>query len=696
MKTFFGGGILCVIFAVANGQSLTVSNAASYQQSVAISPGTIVAVKGSNLTNVTAQAPDSTHPPTTLGGVTLTVNGIASGLYYVSPTQINAVIDPSVAAGLQTIALQSPTLNTQNTVLIQAPTSAGIFTLNGTGSGDGAIVNPSTGNEGAFSVVTNGGPTFLSLFLTSFDTTTMPTVWVGGTAVTVQYYGTQGTYPGMQQINAQLPASLQGVGRVELVVEQNGRRSNAVETVLLPQQTVFFDDQPNHVRSRELSAIAWIPGTKLALVADENDDVVRVVDFGQRAVTHVIALPDGAQPEGIGVNATGTLAVVSEKARGSVALLDLTAYKVINEFPTGYGASALAVAGDQAVITNSDADTVSFFSFSRAQVAGTTPSGRLPRGVAVDSQYAYVTNQSDGTVTMFSLTTHLVANTISLGEYVRPAAIQVLQNPNLAVIAEPSAGPGGKLIVMQLPSGQFTSVNANPANTGGASSIIASGNQIYLANQSGASVTTSPLSLVFDSSGFVSKDVQLTPVNIAMDAGARSLALDSTDGLLLTLCEADGQLVVTDLGNNTVASRINAVRVSSSDNSDDHSDRLAAPNMPTISTAAPSTANGASTPVTVNMTLIGTNLTNASSVLFIDPATVPSLAPGTGNVNRGNFGASDPALTVSSIKASPDGTQLTLQVQIAPGTSPRTRVIRVLTPNGETSLTNTQTTLSIL
>jgi hypothetical protein len=35
-------------------------------------------------------------------------------------------------------------------------------------------------------------------------------------------------------------------------------------------------------------------------------------------------------------------------------------------------------------------------------------------------------------------------------------------------------------------------------------------------------------------------------------------------------------------------------------------------------------------------------------------------------------------------------------VQIAPGTSARTRVIRVLTPNGETSLTNTQMTLSIL
>ncbi len=656
---------------------------------MAISPGAIVAVKGSNLTNVAMQAPDSTHPPATLGGVTLTVNGIPCDLYYVSSTQINAVINPLVLAGTQTVMLQSPTGTVQSSTTVQAPTSAGIFTLNSTGSGDGAIVNPGTGNEGAFSVVTNGGPTFLSLFLTSFDTTTAPIVWVGGTSVHVQYFGTQGTYPGMQQINVQLPPALQGVGRVELVVEQNGRRSNAVEVVLLPAQATFINDLPNAVRSRELAAVASIPGTSLALVADENDDVVRVVDVSRRAVTQVIALPDGAMPVAIGVNATGSLAVVAEKARGAVALIDLTAYQVVNEFPTGYGASAIAVAGDQAVIVNSDADTVSFFSFSRGQVSKTLPSGRLPRGVAVDSEFAYVTNESDGTVSVFDLHALTVANTISLGPYVRPAAIQVLQNPpGVAVIAEPSAGPAGKLIFMKVPSGQFVSVSANPDNTGGASSILASGNQIFLANQSGATVTTSPVSLVTDTQ-FVSTDVQLTPVNLKVDIGARSLALDENDGLLLTACQGDGQIVLTDLGNQNVTGRIDAVRVSPNDTSDDHSDRLAAPNLPSIAATAPIITGTAATPVTIALLLSGANLSNASTVLFLDPATVPSLAPGQGNVNRGNFGASDPAFTVTGIQA--NGTQIMLQVQIAANTSPRTRVIRVLTPNGETSLTGAPT-----
>src|SRR5262249_34205165 len=160
--------------------------------------------------------------------------------------------------------------------------------------------NAITANTGAFSATTNGNTTFLALFVTGLDTKTQPAVTIGGMPVTVQDFGDPGTYPGMQQINVQLPASLAGAGRVELVVEQNGRRSNSVDVVMLPAQSVFPDDQPNTVRSREVASVAWVPGTNLALVADENDDVVRVVDLGQRRVTRVIALPDGAQPSGIG------------------------------------------------------------------------------------------------------------------------------------------------------------------------------------------------------------------------------------------------------------------------------------------------------------------------------------------------------------------------------------------------------------
>lgn len=499
----------------------------------------------------------------------------------------------------------------------------------------------------------------------------------------------------MDQINFQVPAQLAGAGRVEIVVEQNGRRSNAVEAVVLPQQPVFPADQPNQTRSRELAAVAWVPNTNLALVADENDDVVRVVDLTQGKVTHVIALPDGAEPVSIGVHGAGDYAIVAERGRGSVALVDLNAFNVAGEFATGLGPSFVAMAGEQALIANSSSDTVSFFTFNAAfgapamQVTATLPVGRLPRAIAVDSLHAYVTNESAGTVTVLNLSNPVVLNTFGFGEDVRPGAIQVLDDVGFGIVAEPSAGPGGKLIFFNLGTGQFVSVEANPAQTGGASSMLALGDSIYLANQSGASITTTPVA-VNTTVQLTAADIELSPANFNVDPGVRSLSIDSTANLLLSANEGTGTIVMNDLATNNLVGRIDALRTSPAD-ADDHSDRFAAPNMPTISSVSPAStiAGTAATPVT--LTIIGTNLTGAEGVLFIDPATVSSLTVGLGNVNRGNFGVSDPAIAVNSIQASPDGAKLTVQIQVAPFTQPRTSVVRVLTPNGETSLTSAPT-----
>ncbi len=569
------------------------------------------------------------------------------------------------------VVLQSPTRNAQITVFFDKASSAGIFTLNGQGSGDGAIVNTLTATTDAFSPTTANAPTYLALFVTSLDTTVTPTVWIGGIAAPVQYSGFPGTYPGMQQINVVLPTALAGAGRVEVVTEQNGRRSNAVEIVALPQPPVFANDQPNQTRTRELAAVAWVPGTSLALVADENDDVVRVLDLVQRRVTHVIALPSGARPAALGVHGSGTMALVAERGRNSVALLSLTAFNVTAEYPVGISPSAIAVATDQAVIANSDDDTVSFFSFRSSfgfpslQVTATVAAGRLPRAIGVDASNAYVTNESAGTISVISLRNHAVVNTLSLGTDVRPTAIQVLSDQGVAVVAEPSAGPGGKLIFVKLANGQLTSIQANPDQTGGASSMAAIGDQLYLANQSGGSITTTPVAVQV-STQLVPANIQVSTVNFKVGLGPRSIDVDSKDNLLLVANEGAGTVSVVNLTNNNVVGTIDALRSSPSD-IDNNADRLAAPNMPVITSISPSTA---ASPSTVTLTITGTNLNGTSGILLLDS-------------NSGTF---DPALAVSNIQVSANGTQITAQVQVPPNTPPRTRAVRVLTPNGETSL----------
>jgi uncharacterized protein (TIGR03437 family) len=692
MKNILALSSFCIVFAQAH--TITVMSAASYQQNAAISPGAIIAIKGAGMTTQTMSAPDPTHPPTTLGNATVTINGVACGLYYVSPAQINAVLDPSVTDPNGFVVVQSDAGIFTTSTTIQSPASAGIFSLTGTGSGDGAILNAANYLNTGFNVTTGGATTTLALFLTSLNPSVPPTVWVGGISAPVAYAGPQGTYPGMQQININLPSSLQGAGRVEVVVEQNGLRSNAVEAVILPNQPIFAGDPPNQTRSRELAAVAWVPGTNLALIADENDDVIRILDMSQGKITHVIALPDGAEPQSIAVY-NSTTAVVAQRGRGSIALLDLNAYNVAGEFTTGLGACAVAIAGNEAVIANADDDTVSFFTFSAQfgqpamQVTATVPVGRLPHTIGVDATHAYVSNESAGSISVLDLASQVVVNTFNLGVNVRPGAIQVLDDIGFAIIAEPSAGPGGKLIFMNIATGQFTSVQANPDQTGGASSIVAVGDTLYLANQSGASITTTPVA-VPPGSQLSPSSVQMNPVNFKTDLGVRSLSLDTTSNWLLSANEGTGMVVATNLTNNQVVSRFDALRVSPND-ADDHSDRLSAPNLPTISSISPASASATGIATSATITITGTNLTGAEGILFIDPATIPSITRGNGNVNRGDEGVTDPAIVVSNIQANATGTSVTAQLQIAANTQPRTRVVRVLTPNGETSLTNAPT-----
>src|SRR5215471_19026764 len=86
-------GLFSLVPAISEAQPSisSVLNAASYD--AAISPGCWTAIMGSGLASTTLK-PDGTAQvlPTSLGGVSVTVNGSVAELLYVSPKQINLVI----------------------------------------------------------------------------------------------------------------------------------------------------------------------------------------------------------------------------------------------------------------------------------------------------------------------------------------------------------------------------------------------------------------------------------------------------------------------------------------------------------------------------------------------------------------------------------------------------------------------------
>jgi uncharacterized protein (TIGR03437 family) len=117
-----------------------VLNVASY--TAALAPGSLVAISGSGLANTTATA--SSTPTTTLAGVSVTVNGTATQLRYVSPTQINALIPFDVAIPATTavpLIVTSGGQVSQPYAIRLLRTAPALFTRDGSGSSKALILD---------------------------------------------------------------------------------------------------------------------------------------------------------------------------------------------------------------------------------------------------------------------------------------------------------------------------------------------------------------------------------------------------------------------------------------------------------------------------------------------------------------------------------------------------------------------------
>jgi uncharacterized protein (TIGR03437 family) len=656
MKILQFAATLCVISSTLAAQNLRVVNAASLS-SVSVAPGSIITIFGTQFTNGVAVANNVQSPPTSLGGVTVTIGGTSAALFYVSPTQINAVVDPKTPTGSDAVSVVSSAGTQTGTVTVSTTAPPGLFSLLGTGTRDGAIVNAILGGLMNFSTQTSNHSTFLALFATGMNTSATPTVTIGGVPVQVTFAGPSPCCDGLQQINIMLPDSLAGAGRVPVVVTAGGQTSNTVQIVLLPSagNKEFSGDEDNQARNRELSALAYIPGTSSVISADENDDVLRIIDVNAKQVTHVVTLPKGAHPSGVAVNSAATLAVVSETGLGKVAIVDLVKFTVTSEVATGNGPTAIAIAGTQAVVVNQDVDSVSVVDLTSATVQKTIAVGRGPAGVAAAAGKAYVTNEDDGTVSVIDLAGLTVTQTIQLGATIRPEAIALVGG--FAYITAPAAGPDGMVVILNLSTNQTTTMKANPDRSGGSSDIAYFNGKVYFANQSGGSVSVLPVDAT------TGKPTGDPITKVKVDLGARALAIDSKDSLLVVSNEGTGTLVLVNLASNAVAGRINAVQTSSDDDQDDDSDRNHATNLPAIQSLSP---NSGKAGTTFTLTITGMNLSGTTAVNF----------NGDGHGHGGDF-------TVKNIQVSTAGTQITATVTIDASAKPGARVVTVTTPNGD-------------
>lgn len=248
--------------------ALAVVSAASFAREVA--PDSLAVAFGTRLATVEATATDAdpnlpgVQLPLTLGGTTVEVNGRRAGLIYVSPGQINFLLPPETASGTANIVVRASDGAATSGPALVNPTAPAIFTANADSRGVPAALllrYQPDGVQGAEPVshydallgrhntrpihfgMAGRDRVFVLLFLTGLRGAPDPNrdgnlnevvrVTVGGVALTPDYAGRQPDLAGLDQLNLELPASLTGRGKVNVIVSINGGpSSNSVELEL--------------------------------------------------------------------------------------------------------------------------------------------------------------------------------------------------------------------------------------------------------------------------------------------------------------------------------------------------------------------------------------------------------------------------------------------------------------------------------
>ena len=650
---------LAVSVSVSYGQT-TVVNSASFDSTGPMAPGSFATIVGQNLCGQTAAAQLDSNGmyPTILGGCSVTVNGTAATMQYVAAEQINFVVPRNMGFGAAGVIINNGTEMVTTSMMI-GPAGPGLFSLNGTGMGYGAMLLSATWQTGPFSTTTNGQPTPVSIFMTGMDLSTQPVVTVGGFAMDVTFYGNASGYPGLQQINMMLPASMAGAGRVPVMVTSNGQTSNVTFMSLLPT-TGMMQGMPGWVsgmvvgenipRGAEMSSIAVNPANNTALVTDEAGDALRVISLSSKTTIATITLPNASQAGSVAVNSSGTLAAAALTEKSSIALIDLTKNQVTSVIGTGYYASHLAFAGTNLLVTNGASGTVAVIDTNARQVARTVDVGFGPSGFAAAGNLAVVANMQGGSVSTINLTDYSVTN-VSLPAGSRPNEVAISSTANKALITNPM---WNNAFILSLDTQQIKQVDLAAWSGMGTGGVVTNGSLAFIANQTAATVAVMDLN-----TGSV---VKTFPV----DPGPRSLAVNAATKQLLVLCQGTGTLDLVDLTTYVVIDRINAASGSTNGSW----------MLSTIASIAPNTAKtGSSFTLAIN----GTNLQGITEIEF----RAAGHGMGGGMMGGGMGTGDDPNIKVTNIKVNAAGTQATASVQILPAATAGTRQIRLGTNHGD-------------
>lgn len=210
--------------AILNGASLGHEPATART----VAPGSIAVASGLGLAQSTLQAQRQADGsfPTSLANTSVTVNGRAATVYYVSSTQVNFVVPAATESGTADVVITNADGLQMHSAIKVAPAAPGIFTVDGTGRGPAFTIDVSTLLCRHF--IPNDGARRFIIYATGVSGATQIAVTLNGQPVMVEAIKPSLALPGLDQVHIALPALLSLPATATMVIKADGVESNPV------------------------------------------------------------------------------------------------------------------------------------------------------------------------------------------------------------------------------------------------------------------------------------------------------------------------------------------------------------------------------------------------------------------------------------------------------------------------------------
>jgi uncharacterized protein (TIGR03437 family) len=253
---FLFAGAICALAQTPVVTENGVLNGASFAVGQPVTAGSLVSIFGTGLAPELMQA-SSVPLPYSLGVVSVTFNSIPAPLLFVAPTQINAQLPFELPSSgvVSVVVTRGGTPSSPRNVQL-GPSSPAIFTLS-SGTGQAIAINPDgslaapqgsvpgvptrPAAPGSVVVILGAGlgavnPAGRTAFNSSDairNTTTTPTVLVGGRQANVLFSGLSPEFVGVNQVNVQIPEGVVGGDRVPLQIRMGSSASSGQVTLAI-------------------------------------------------------------------------------------------------------------------------------------------------------------------------------------------------------------------------------------------------------------------------------------------------------------------------------------------------------------------------------------------------------------------------------------------------------------------------------